>query len=458
MRSGLLYEIFAASLRDWRTLMRGATAFMHGGRVALKRCLAEHAALDVTLLPYNDVLLDWLREQKARGSILVLTTAVDQSLAMAVSSNFAGLFDEVICFDGGQKLRGRAKADALVVRFGEQGFVYVGNGATDPEIWHRAAAVVFVNAPSQVSMRTAGNHGIDVSVLGAERWSIWDLLRCLRPHQWSKNLLVFVPILTAGAIADADAWWNAAALFFGFCATASGIYIINDLTDLGSDRSHSIKRQRPFASGNIPIPTGVAMVPGLLAGGAVFGVIASNVSILVVYAGLSILYSLLLREVALADVFGLASLYTVRLFGGGIVTGYYVSTWLLAFSSFLFLGLALVKRVAELRRLAGSRPLGRGYDAPDHELLQTMGVASSFASTVVLALYVQSQAAGQLYAFPEALWAAVPLVLLWQCRLWLATLRGNMNEDPILFAARDPVCWFLGAALLAITAWAHRWL
>jgi 4-hydroxybenzoate polyprenyltransferase len=242
-----------------------------------------------------------------------------------------------------------------------------------------------------------------------------------------------------------------------FCATASAIYVLNDLSDLAADRAHPRKRQRPFASGALPLSTGLAMVPVLFLIGGWLGVASGTWLALAMYAALSLAYTIRLKEMPLIDVFILAALYTIRLFGGGEASGHQVSTWLLGFSSFLFLSLALVKRVSELYRLQSSaqrRTERRGYTVEDLVILQMFGSAASFASAVVLSLYVQSDTASHEYTRPSMLWGAIPLLLFWQCRLWLSTSRGYMNDDPIVYAARDWVSWlvFIGVVLVAAAA------
>jgi 4-hydroxybenzoate polyprenyltransferase len=274
----------------------------------------------------------------------------------------------------------------------------------------------------------------------------------MRPHQWVKNILLFVPPVAAGAIFDVAGWLNALLAAIAFSLTASSVYVSNDLFDLVSDRHHPRKRFRPFAHGDLPIPAGLAMAPLLLALGLALGAAAQVGWIVVLYVVLSSSYSAKLKEYPLVDVFLLASLYTIRVLAGGMASGHPVSLWLLGFSCFLFLSLGFVKRVAELQPLlaAGRRgAVRRGYESGDVEILRTMGVAASFASGLVMVLYVQSMAASDLYSNPVLLWAVVPLLLLWQCRLWLATARGYMHDDPIVYAAKDWVSWLVGTLLAA---------
>ncbi len=208
-----------------------------------------------------------------------------------------------------------------------------------------------------------------------------------------------------------------------------------------------------MASGALPLATGAALGVSLLLGGLVLAALAGVFGVILAYAAVSFAYSVKLKELPLIDVFLLAGLYTFRLVGGGEAAGHRLSLWLLAFSSFLFLSLAFVKRVEELTGPGGSdgrRLSRRGYDSGDVAILQIFGCAAAFSSCVVLALFVQSEADAGHYSSPGLLWGMVPLFLFWQCRLWLSTARGYMHVDPIIYAARDWVSWLVGLGLLVL--------
>ena len=403
-------------------------------------------------LPYNEELIEYLRAEKARGRRLVLATAADGAVARSVASHL-GLFDEVIASDGAHNLKGENKAASLVERFGEKGFSYAGNARSDLAVWAHAKAAVIVNAPAAVADRVARTVPVEAR-FDRTRSRAKALLRALRPHQWVKNLLVFVPAITgAHGLREPGVWASAIAAFFAFSAVASAIYLINDLCDLSADRAHPRKRHRPFASGALQPPLGLATGAILLAFGAALGATCGLLPILGLYAVTSLAYSLWLKEQPLVDIFALATLYTLRLFAGGVATGYFVSLWLLGFSGFFFLSLAGLKRVEELRALAergDTTAARRGDMAQDREILQTFRCCAAFVSALVLALYVQSETAVSMYATPGLIWGAVPLLLFWQCRLWLSTARGYMHDDPIVYAARDWVSWIVGAALVGL--------
>jgi len=447
VRTDTLVECVVAAIRQPLKFLR-AVAALHFGKARLKQELAAVAELDPALLPYNEELLAFLRDEQKSGRPLILATAADQSIAFGVARHL-DLFDRVLASDGDHNLKGAAKLAAIREALGDQPFAYVGDDRADLAIWREAESGIVVDAPRSVARAAAQATRIEHEFTAPTHWTK-ALLRAVRPHQWVKNLLVFVPLATAMARQGGDAHelLDAVMMFAAFCCTASGIYLINDLCDLAADRQHQKKRYRSLASGALSLSVGIVVAPLLIMSGVGLSLAADAFTVLAAYAGISIAYSLYFKSRPLVDVFMLAGLYTIRMIGGGIATGHYVSLWLLAFSSFLFLSLAIVKRVAELQTMTGSetsRVAGRGYRAGDIRILEQMGVAASFVTSLVLALYVQSELIAGPEHGPTLSWAIVPLILFWQCRIWLATSRGRMHHDPIVFAARDWVSWLVVA-------------
>jgi 4-hydroxybenzoate polyprenyltransferase/phosphoserine phosphatase len=420
-------------------------------RASLKRRVAQAISFEPALLPYNEDLLTWLRVQKAGGRMLALVSAADVTLVRAVAE-YLDLFDAIAGSDGVQNLKGQAKARTLVARFGEKRFAYAGDSLADLAVWKVAGSGVIVNASRKV--RTAAYRLVTIEKEIDDRDSLANaILQTLRPYQWIKNTLVFVPIFTAHAATERAAWTAALTIFLAFCLTASAIYVVNDLTDLAADRTHLRKRFRPFARGAVSVQLGVIWALGLLVVGMALAVAVHTVAVLLLYAALSIAYSIKLKEKPLVDVFALAGLYTIRLFGGGEATGYRISLWLLACSSFLFLSLALAKRTGEMIAIATRGEPAytrRGYSEGDIPILQTFGCCATFASSIVLALFVRSETAARSYASPALLCGIVPLLLFWQCRIWLATTRGALHDDPIVYAARDWVSWVVIGAMFTV--------
>lgn len=286
---------------------------------------------------------------------------------------------------------------------------------------------------------------------GPKTSTILALIQALRPHQWVKNVLVFVPILLDHRLLDAETMTRGVLAFGAFCLAASGAYVLNDLLDREADRSHPTKRYRPFASSALPAALGYALAPLLIglsvAVGAALGV-TEFLALLLLYIALTTAYSTYLKRIAVLDVLLLAGLYTLRVLAGIAASGVRFSTWLLAFSTFLFLSLAFLKRHGEVSTLHPDSPAGsrrRGYLTGDVEWLRTMGAASGYLSVLVLALYLNSDQVVVLYRKPEVLFLVCPLLLFWTGRMWLLAHRGRIHEDPIVASARDPSSYVVGA-------------
>ena len=421
------------------------------GKAQFKEKLAERYIPNPKYLPYNQKVLNYLKEQKSSGRYLVLATACNKKLALSVSQ-YLGIFDEVIASDDKRNLRGSAKAKALINRFGVRGFSYLGNDRTDLEVWKDAYSGVLVNTKKSVNTQAKRIVEIEAEIAQSQN-KLKTILLALRPHHWIKNMLVFVPIILSNAFTDFEAWIQTCIVFFSLCATASGIYLINDVFDIEADRQHKSKRHRPIANGAISIKKAFVLVLAMLLIGFFLSALTSTFVLVFAYVVIGIAYSVYLKKQPLVDIFTLAGFYTIRLLIGGVASGYLVSFWLLAHSVFLFLSLAIVKRITEIGKMPISTKesiVGRGYFKGDSNFLQTMGVGSSFVSAVVLALYVQSDVAAKTYAHPEILWGIVPMSLFWQCRMWLSSSRGNMHEDPIVFAVKDRVTWAIGIMLVLI--------
>jgi 4-hydroxybenzoate polyprenyltransferase len=282
------------------------------------------------------------------------------------------------------------------------------------------------------------------------------LVRALRPHQWVKNLLVFVPVILDHKLFNSETMAKAGMAFLAFCCAASSAYILNDIFDLEADRRHPTKRYRPFAAGTLSPALGIALVPGLL--GAAFVVSWSALPVhflelLVIYVVLTTAYSFYLKRVAVVDVLLLAGLYTLRVLAGIAAAAVRFSTWLLAFSMFLFLSLAFLKRYTEVNAMDGSateQVRRRGYIRGDREWLGSMGGASGYLSVLVLALYINSEQVVALYRNPLLLWLICPLLLFWTSRMWLLAHRGRIHDDPIVATVRDPVSYLLGALVAVV--------
>jgi 4-hydroxybenzoate polyprenyltransferase len=410
-----------------------------GGRANLKRQVAIRTKVDPCLLPYRDEFVSWLREQ-AKSRDLVLCTAADAMLAESVAGHL-GFFKRVMASDGITNLSGPRKAARLVEDYGEKGFDYAGNEHVDLKIWEKARQAVIVDAVPKLERHVRSRFDVCRSFpRRCPSFRTWS--RSLRLHQWAKNLLVFLPILAAHRVLDIGELSRSVAawIIFGLCA--SGVYVLNDLLDLSADRKHARKRDRPFASGILSLKHGLVANVVLTAVAFVSATMLSwqFALVLVAYWLLTNAYSLRLKRVVALDVIVLAGLYTVRILAGAAATHIAPSFWMLAFSMFLFLSLAVLKRYAELvgLRLAGLLTAsGRGYHVDDLPMLASLGTASGLLAVLVLALYIRGENGAEMYHRPEILWLLCPLMLYWVLRVWFVAHRGAMHDDPVVFAATD---------------------
>jgi 4-hydroxybenzoate polyprenyltransferase len=422
-----------------------------GGIASTKAKLARLAPCNPADLPYDTRLVAWLEDERASGRIIVLATAADQVEARAVADHL-GLFDDVIASDGEVNLKSERKAESLSRLF-PFGFVYAGNHTADVRVWERAEAVVLVNASPSLEKSVAGRSEVE-RIFPASGNRLRALLKAVRPLQWGKNCLVFIPMLVGQGWSDLAAWQGAVIAFFALSATASSVYLVNDAADIDADRRHHRKRNRPFASGRLSPIFGLATSAILLAFGLTLAYLAGVFLLVLAYLAVSSTYTFWLKRKMLVDVFLLAGLYTIRIIIGGAAASsradHIASSWLLAFSCFFFLSLALVKRVTEVEAQAakgGGDVARRGYRATDGMALQAMGIGSGFVAALVLALYLQSAIVADRYNEPFLLWVLPAAVVYWECRIWLMTDRGEVHDDPLVFAATDRISWALGAVV-----------
>ena len=460
IHTDMLHESAIRLFRDKPHFVLAIPFWLSRGKALLKQKLARHVDADIASLPFNQQLIDWLQSQKDLGRKLVLCTATDMSIAKMIADHLK-LFDDVIASDGIQNLAGKNKANALVEKYGENGFDYVGNSSVDLLVWEKSKQGVVVNGSSklvqQASLVTEIEHVISKAKNDLKTW-----IKVFRLHQWIKNVLIFVPIFAAHQVITGELWTNLGLAFLSFSLCASSVYVANDLLDLESDRAHPRKRSRPFASGQIPIWMGAVLAPILIFSSFALAqyVGGSFLPWLVVYFGLTCAYSWGLKRLVLVDCLTLAVLYTLRIVAGAAAVSVPLSFWLLAFSIFLFLSLAFIKRYAELQAHPegdAKKVHGRGYYLADAPLVQQLGVTSGYAATLVLALYLNSENVIKLYRTPEIIWGAVPLMLLWISWMWLKAHRGLMHDDPIVFAIKDKVSILIGALFITVLVVARVW-
>ncbi|MFO1147004.1 MAG: UbiA family prenyltransferase [Alsobacter sp.] len=454
IRSDLLVESYLTLLGTDPLAALATLRSLKDGKAALKSRIADQALVEVERLPFNQDVLAFIQSEKAKGRPVYLASASDRRYVEQLAAHL-GLFDGVFGSGDGANLAGATKAELLCRTFGEGRFDYIGDSAVDEAVWRRAHGVFVANATAGrlAQIRRWAPHA---EPIGTREGSPVDYVRALRVHQWLKNVLVLVPALAAHQFGQP--LLAAILAFFSFSFCASSVYILNDLLDLGSDRAHARKRDRPFAAGRIPIVKGALLFPLLLGLALAIALFLPLKFLLVLlgYYALTCAYSFVLKRKALVDVVTLACLYGARLLAGAAAAQVEVSAWLAAFAIFLFMCLALVKRCAELadRIQAGkSDPPGRGYRLSDLPILQAMAVASGYVAVLVLALYFNSSAVTLLYAHANRLWLICVLLLFWISRVLLLTHRGEMHDDPVVFAATDRTSQLIAAGC-AVVAYA----
>jgi len=455
VKSDTLLDSLCVLLRHKPASLFQFPGWLAGGKANVKARVAELAPLDATRLPYNQEVLQFLEAQHRVGRPIYLTTGADSSLATRVADHL-NFFSGVLASDGATNMVADHKLAGLRQRFTE--FDYIGNSTADLPVLAHSQHVLVAN-PSAGLLAGLKARNLNVAQRFQDRKSLpRTVLKAVRIHQWAKNILLFLPLLLSHDLA----WPRVLAsieAFICFSLIASANYLVNDLLDIESDRHHPKKRLRPFAAGDLPVLTGVGLVLLLVAGACMMlPQLKTGFALwLLLYAVMTSAYSLYLKRFALLDVLMLSGLYTLRMMAGGAATGTPISPWLGSFSIFLFLSLAMVKRFSELENLrergvASSH--GRGYSTTDLEQIRSFGTSSAHAAVIVFCFYISRPDVDALYHHSGRLWFIVPFMLYWLYRIWLLASRGELNEDPVIFAIRDPVSLALGIciAILAVFA------
>ena len=421
------------------------------GKAHLKWQIANRAMPDPALLPYNKAFLLFLKKEKARGRKLVLATGSDERIAKHVAK-YLGIFDDVIGSTSKENCSGQKKAEILNKTYGHGKYEYAGNSRKDVFVWRKAAGAYVVRANARV-LKQASRVSKVIQTFPAEI-SVGSIIKTIRIHQWSKNLLVFVPALFGHKFATDPFLPESILAFIAFSLFASSVYIINDLLDLESDRLHEHKKQRPFASGSFSISSGFALLMILLVSGIAVTTLLPVGFLLVVllYLAVTTAYSLKMKQIPILDVLVLACLYVLRIYAGSAATGIEVSKWLLGLSILLFFSIAVAKRCAELQKQAVSKHnvKGRGYNSSDLPHLMQAGIIASIATLPLLMLYVNSDKASMYYEHPVILWITLPFALYWISRFWLLVSRDAMLEDPVEFALKDKQTYITAGLILFI--------
>lgn len=409
------------------------------GKVYFKQQVHNHVAPNPSALPVHTSVLEYLHKEKENGRTIVLATATLRKVAQPIANHF-GIFDDVIATTDGANLGGAAKLEVMRTMAGNRPFAYIGDRSVDIPIWQGSNGALVVNPTT--TLRKKANVEF-THVFTEPKATLTTYLKAIRVHQWVKNLLLFVPLFMAHKAGNVQLLMQCFLGFVTFSLCASAVYVLNDLLDLEADREHPRKRKRPFASGMIPVQYGVVLVPLLLTlafGISLWVLPLQFTAALLLYMIFTSAYSFYLKSKLIIDVLMLAGLYAFRLLAGGVVVDVFVSRWMLAFSMFMFLSLAFIKRYTELQAVSEQNKetaKGRGYTVSDNEMIRSIGPASGYMAVLVLALYINSTDVVQLYKSPSRLWLIEPMLLYWITRVWFLAHRGDVHDDPIIFALKD---------------------
>jgi 4-hydroxybenzoate polyprenyltransferase len=451
IRGDLLFESFAAALKQNPMMVFLCLWWLVTGGIALvKNRLARFSVPNADLIPVNDLVLAFAEGEAAAGRRIVLATAADRLLAKRIARRFP-FISHVLASDGHINLKGKHKSAALVEAYPD-GFIYAGDSQADLAIWRSASAAITVETPARLSAKVKAL-GIPVHAINSQR-SFWRIFfKAIRLHQWVKNVLVFAPLALAGRYADPVAWVLAGAAFISMGLIASSTYLVNDLSDIADDRRHWSKCRRPLASGAMPIAVALGIIPLLLVAGFAMAAVVGwqALAVTAVYGAATLSYSFRLKRIPILDTMLIAGMFSLRLLLGVVAIGAVISPWLFVFSVALFLSMALAKRHTEVKRMqkrGETGMAGRGYRADDEPFILSFGTSTAAASAGFLSLYLTSLPnSAAAYGAPQFLWIAPVAITLWLGRIWLLSQRGELDDDPVVFAMRDKVSIALGLSV-----------
>jgi 4-hydroxybenzoate polyprenyltransferase len=436
------------------------------GKARLKEYLSDHIELPIEHLPWSKSVIEHLQSHKNKGGLVILATATHQKMASKIS-DYLGIFDAVLSTNANANLKGTLKARAIAdlnTSLNEKHYAYLGDSLDDIPIWKNAAEAWIVSVdPSTVAQCMKAITRLKMLEPSKKNhFSSW--IKLMRVQQWAKNILLFFPLILAHKLSNLELLITTFAAAVSFCFGASGVYLLNDCSDVFKDRAHPLKKHRPLASGAVPLWQGLsaslaltvlAFAVAILCVGKVFALL------LLLYFFINFLYTYWIKSVAILDVVILSLFYSFRIFAGGVASSVEVSKWLLALSLFFFLSLAFGKRYQEIFLLesVGRKERSRGYLPSDQPVISICGLSAGFVSVMVLVLYISSPEVLKLYRMPDLLWLLAPMGIYWIARFWMLTTRGLLHDDPVLFALKDRVSWMIGAfALILITIAQFDWV
>ncbi|MCE9642929.1 MAG: UbiA family prenyltransferase [Candidatus Andersenbacteria bacterium] len=457
VRTNTLLETTLITLKKNPFFLISLVKGLPRGKAFVKRLIGKQFSTDPATLPYNTEFLDWIRQERANGRTLILATASDELIAKKIA-DYLGIFSAIIASTPEKSVTADGKALVLCAMYGSSNFSYAGNSHSDLSVWNCSNNAILVDAPNNITSQIKKEVHIEKEFTTHTAPKLKVIAKTMRIHQWVKNTLLFIPALAAHELFQTHTAIQAIVGFLSFSLLASAVYIFNDITDIPSDRAHATKKFRPIASGAIAIKQALALGVICSVASIALSLLALPISfllILAIYLGINICYSLFAKKIAYLDIIILASLYVLRVFAGSFATGIATSKWLFVWTLFFFLSLAIMKRVIELLKHTKEEKLhGRGYHKADRLILEYAGIASASISVIILALYIHSPSIFVLYTSPALLWGMVGVVMLWLGRIWTLALQGELPDDPVLFAATDPIsygaiCVIIATMLLA---------
>ena len=439
VRGDLTFEMLALCLR-WRPVLfiPVMVQFCFDKAGAKNRLAVQFAdKVDLATLPYEPAVMALIEEAQSQDRTVALVSGSDHTLVSRIAARFG--IQHVKGTEAGVNLIAEQKSLYLRQAFGDQ-FEYVGNARADYPVWRAGQGGYGVRAPRRAYclMRSDGSKVV-VTPLGETGRLFASLLSSLRPHQWMKNLLLFiVPAIQIMSVSALDVVALISA-FICFSALTSSTYLLNDVLDIPDDRRHKTKAERAIASGRLSIGLAACVALGLLLFSLVCSFLISPVfaAISLLYLAVTLAYSFHLKRVAVLDVFTLAGLFSIRVIAGAYLIGFPPSGWLMTFTGAFFLSLAIGKRYVEVKRHVSTAAVaGRGYVNVDEAPLLIAGTAIGAMSVLALLIYGLS-APVTVFQSEAVVLCGAALLMAWVLRFWLLAGRGEVSDDPVEYAIKD---------------------
>jgi len=453
LKIDLFKEVLAVSLINNPRVFFKTILLAIYNKAKAKDFLAKNTKIVYDTLPYDNLVIDIIANYRAKGFQILLATGAPKEYALPIAKHL-GLFDNVIATDENKNNVGGEKLEAIRKTIGDD-FIYLADSKKDLPIWLHCKKAILVGK-NNVLQKEFKKNGVEIiDEINTRKSFLAIIAKQLRIHQWSKNILVFVPAIAGHSLFEEGIFFEIFLAFCTFCLISSGIYIINDIHDIDSDRKHPINKDRPITSGQLPVNLAlfISMIMFIIGAmltlglGFLFSIVISS------YILLNIIYTCYIKQVIILDLILLMTFYTIRLLAGYVSLAVLPSPWLLSFSIFLFFSLGLLKRYIEIILLQEKNVVtisGRGYSLKDSNILMTMGVSSSIIAGLVLLLYTGSENVTVLYNRPIILIALVPIYLYWITWMWLMAERGKMESDPVIFAVKNKSTYIVLACLIIV--------